>query len=157
MLSKTSKLSRQNRIFVWWLFFFSWESPSPEKQRNPYCAVLCSLRVLHLPVLHWQLILKWEEYWCEYFWGGCGGACTGYGIISKLPQSTLVDHISQLRSLTKPIICCWLNSSKSSSSCVYEVFCQRIWCMTVSLVWRWGPTRAWKLFSCFQEGKGGVK
>lgn len=52
--------------------------------------------------------------------------CTGHGIAPKPPSSTLVDHNSQLKSLTKPIICCCSNSSNSSNSCVYEVFCQNL-------------------------------
>lgn len=59
----------------------------------------------------------------------------------------------QLKILTKPNICCLSNSPNSSNICVYKVACQRIWCMTVSLMGRQGPTRAWKLFSHFSERK----
>ena len=87
---------------------------------------------------------KWMRIFC---FGFSFLACTGCGIAPKIPGSTLVNDNSQLKSLTEPIICCWSNSSNSSNSCVYEAFCQTIWCMSVSLAGRQGPTKAWKQFS----------
>lgn len=141
VLSWPSKHSRPNRIFTWWLFF-SWESLSLKEQSNPYCTVLHSLRGICLTVLHWQLSLEYtsrnEGNRCEssglvlclfvvFFFL----TCTGHGIAPKPPSSTLVDHNSQLKSLTKPIWSnsgqsCWSNSPNSSNSCVYEVFCQNL-------------------------------
>lgn len=133
VLSWPSKHSRPKRIFTWW-FFFSRESLSLKEQSNPYCTVLHSLRGICLTVLHWQLSL---EYTSRNEGNRCGSfglgflfvwffTCTGHGIAPKPPGSTLVAHNSQLKSLTKPIICCWSNSSNSSNSCVYEVFCQNL-------------------------------
>lgn len=138
VLSGPSKHSRQNRISPDGSSS-SVETALPSESKvipTALCYIHCG--GLCLNVLHWQLSLEYSsrnKREIHVIFCGCS-ACTGHGIAPKLPSSTSVDRNSQLKSLTKPIICCWSNSSNSSNSCVYEAFCQRIWCMSVSLVGR---------------------